>query len=465
VPTDGQESPKKWLVTRLNLRAPRRTRREGLLVERLITLEEKRAPGCLAGRLRPAGEPPYGRYLRPLLAALALIVPVPALMLTAGAHSQTTPTLTIYSSLPSRGAGRVEAVAIERGARLALDERGGRVGGHRVRYVALGSGGRWSFVRTAANARRAARDRSAIVYIGELYSATSTISMPILNEVPLAQISPSNTAIGLTRDGPGAYGREPDTYYPTGQRHYVRIAPNDIVQGGALAAAMRERGCRRVAALTDGEVYGAGVGVWVRRRARPLGMRIVLSRRINPRARNYRGLAEQVRRRRAHCVVFTGITANGAVRLFEDLSRHLPRVRLFGSDGIAESRFTNPREGGISRRVARRVLISVPTLAPSALPASARLVLGRYRSRYRERFPDPYAIYGYEAMSLALDAIDGAGTDRGAVIRWLFSVRDRDSVLGRYSIDPYGDTTLRSYGIYRVQRGSLSWAGEVQAPD
>ena len=41
--------------------------------------------------------------------------------------------------------------------------------------------------------------------------------------------------------------------------------------------------------------------------------------------------------------------------------------------------------------------------------------------------PDPFAVYGYEAMRLALDAIDAAGADRASLIRWLFPVRDRDS--------------------------------------
>ena len=88
-----------------------------------------------------------------------------------------------------------------------------------------------------------------------------------------------------------------------------------------------------------------------------------------------------------------------------------------------------------------------------------------YRRRYRERYPDLYAIYGYEAMQLALDAVNAVGADRQAVIDWLFSVRDRQSVLGQYSIDRYGDTTRRDFGIYRIARGRLYWAGAVRAPD
>jgi branched-chain amino acid transport system substrate-binding protein len=110
------------------------------------------------------------------------------------------------------------------------------------------------------------------------------------------------------------------------------------------------------------------------------------------------------------------------------------------------------------------VFVTVATLAPSAYPASGREMFSAYRRRYRDRFPDPYAIYGYEAMQLALDAVDAAGDDRAAVVGWLFAVRDRNCVLGRYSIDRYGDTTLKGYGVHRISRGGLYWAGAVRAP-
>jgi hypothetical protein len=42
--------------------------------------------------------------------------------------------------------------------------------------------------------------------------------------------------------------------------------------------------------------------------------------------------------------------------------------------------------------------------------------------------------------------VNAVGADRQAVIDWLFSVRNRQSVLGEYSIDRYGDPTLRDFG-------------------
>jgi branched-chain amino acid transport system substrate-binding protein len=389
-----------------------------------------------------------------------------ALSLAAGdAHART---VTVYSSLPLQGASRPQALAVVQGARLALEEAGGRAGAHTIRYVSLDDStaraGTWTPEQTSKNARRAVRDESSIAYIGEFNSGASALSIPILNEWAIPQISPSNTAIGLTRAGPGADRGEPWKYHPTGRRTYFRIMPNDRAQAGALAVAMRDRGCRRVAFLHDGEIYGGGVSVLARRSARRLGLRIVRSRQIDPRRPGYRRLARRVRRSRPRCVEFTGVTANGAVKLFRALARALPRAQLFGSDGIAESGFTDRREGGVPPRVGRRVVVTVSTLAPHAYADAGRAFFQRYTARYGEPSPDPYAAYGYDAMRLVIEGVAAAGPSRSALLGWLRNLRDRPSVLGTYGFDRFGDTTVRDYGLYRIRGGALEWVGAVRAP-
>jgi branched-chain amino acid transport system substrate-binding protein len=370
--------------------------------------------------------------------------------------------VTVYSSLPLNGASRPQAVAIVRGARLALEERGGTAGEHPVRYVSLNDAtaraGAWTPERTVQNARRAFSDPSVMGYIGEFNSGASAVSMPLLSEAGIAQISPSNTYVGLTRGGPGAERGEPEKFYPR-VRHYFRLVTNDRVQAAALATAMRDRGCRRIASVADRELYGAGVGVLTRRHARRLGLRIVVTETVRWRYPVVR--VGRIARARPDCVAYTGITANGAVPVFIDLGRRLRRARFFGSDGLAEAGFTDPREGGIPRRLARRVVLTVATLAPGAYPPAGRAFFERYAQRYGDPHPDPYAIYGYEAMQLVLDAVSAVGADRSAVIRWLRSVTDRPSVLGTYGFDRFGDTTLNSYGLYRIRRGALVYADTV----
>ena len=186
--------------------------------------------------------------------------------------------LTVYSSLPLQGAARVQAVATVNGAKLALEQAGGKVGNFRVKYVSLddstAQAGQWDPGQTAANARKAAQDKSTIAYIGEFNSGASAVSIPILNEAGIAQISPGNTAVGLTSDDPGAEKGEPDKYYPTGKRTYARILPKDTYQGAAIATLMKEEGCRSGYILNDKEVYGAGLARNVQLASEKIGVDI-----------------------------------------------------------------------------------------------------------------------------------------------------------------------------------------------
>ena len=67
-------------------------------------------------------------------------------------------------------------------------------------------------------------------------------------------------------------------------------------------------------------------------------------------------------------------------------------------------------------------------------------------------------------MRLALDAIERSKTgEKADIIKALFATKDRDSVLGTYSIDENGDTTLTDYGIYTVEDGDLVFDKTVKA--
>jgi ABC-type branched-subunit amino acid transport system substrate-binding protein len=60
-------------------------------------------------------------------------------------------------------------------------------------------------------------------------------------------------------------------------------------------------------------------------------------------------------------------------------------------------------------------------------------------------------------MALVLDAIATGGGDRAAIARAARCTRDRDSVLGRYSVDAEGHTTSSAYGRLAVVDGALVW--------
>jgi branched-chain amino acid transport system substrate-binding protein len=349
----------------------------------------------------------------------------------------TTPT--VYSSLPEHGPGSLYGVAIERGARLALADAGSP-----LRLVTLNDANRhgWTPERAAADARTAAADQNAIGYIGEFHSGASQVALPILNEAGIAMISPSNTAPGLTRSGPGTQPGEPEKYYPTGARTYFRLAPNDHVHGVALGGEMARSGCRRAAVLDDGEEHGMALAATAARR-----VSVVVRRHVARHVR-YAALARALRHARADCMLYAGLTTNSVVALFRDVGRALPGAKLFGTVGIDPA-----LEEGIPASVARRTLVTSTTLSPEAYPAAAQRIDGLYH--------DVWAAYGYEAMRLFIDAYASAGPKRRAIVDWLHGVRHRQGVIGTYGFDARGDTTLRTVGLYQVFSGGFAWLGPI----
>ena len=376
--------------------------------------------------------------------------------------------LTIYSSVPLQGASRVQTTAVVNGAKLALEQKGGKAGPHTIKYVPLddstAQAGNWTPEQESANARKAAQDKSTAVYIGTFNSGAAAVSIPILNEAGVPMISPANTAVGLTTNQPGSNPGEPDKYYPAGTRNYTRIVPKDTIQGAALATVMKEDGCTKVQMANDKEVYGAGLANNIELAAKAQSLPIISNEGIDKNAANYRSLAQKAKAAGADCFVYAGITANNAVQLYKDFSAAIPAAKLYGPDGVAESGFVDPKEGGIPADVQAKVKVTVATLNPDSYPPDGQEFFKAYTQKYGEDQPDPYAIYGYEAMSLALDAIDRSKTgDKADIIKALFSTKDRNSVLGAYSIDENGDTTLTDYGLYAVKDGNLVFDKTVKA--
>jgi branched-chain amino acid transport system substrate-binding protein len=379
-------------------------------------------------------------------------------------------TVNVYSSLPLQGAQRLQTLAMVNGIRLALEQAGGKAGEITVKYTSLddstAQAGNWTPEATQANARKVAQDENAIAYIGEFNSGASAISIPLLNEVPIAQVSPANTAVGLTSDEPGAEEGEPDKYYPSGERHYLRIVPKDTIQGAALATVMAEDGCRNAAILNDKEVYGAGLARNIESSAEKQGLTVAVSEGIDPKAPNFRAQAASLEDKGADCFVFAGVTPNGAVQLFKDVSAALPDAKLYGPDGVSNPEFFVAAEGGIPADVAAKVKVTVATLSPDQYPPDGQRFFEQYQEKYNVSSVDPYAIYGYEAMTLVLDTCKRLGpdcSDQQAMIDALFETKGRESVLGTYDIDENGDTTITDYGVYRVENGELVFDETIKA--
>jgi branched-chain amino acid transport system substrate-binding protein len=372
-------------------------------------------------------------------------------------------TLTIYSSLPFDPTDKPQSQDVVDGEKLALQQAGNKAGKYNIKFVSLDDStpaqGEWEAGQVSSNARTAAQNKNTILYLGEFNSGATAVSLPILNRSGILQISPSNTAVGLTKKSPDP--AEPAKYYPTGKRTYGRVVPADNLQSAAQVSYMKSLGVKKLYVLDDKEVYGKGVGDGVAADAKKAGIQVLGDEGIDPKAANYRSVGQKIKSAGADAFFFGGITANNAVQLWGDIFAANPNIKGFGPDGTAQATFSSK----IPASTMPNTYITTPTLPEQLYPPSAKKFFADFKSTYGHD-PEPYAIYGFSAMGAALQAIKNAG-DKGNcredVIKGFFAIKNLQSVLGTYSIDPDGDTTITDYGGNTIKNGKLTFDKVIKA--
>jgi branched-chain amino acid transport system substrate-binding protein len=350
--------------------------------------------------------------------------------------------VTVYVSMPLHGPEAADGLDVADGAKLALADAHGKVGKLAIRAVYLddasadGPRPGWSPAKAAANARRATEDSTAIAYVGDFDSGATRFSLPITNEARMLQVSPASAAVDLVQPYLGAGDQVPDVQR-TGERTFGRVIPSDEVQGEAGAVWAKRLGAKRPAVGRCGSAYSRVVGSAFRAEARSLGLEIA-----KPGAANN----------------LEYLTAEPSSKCTTPHTRGAP---VMGTDAL----FETVAGGTLPGKPGNQFLTSAAQ-DPKQLPPRGQRFLRAFRSRYR-RAPGRYAAYGYEAMAVVLDSIRRAGSggeERDSVVSSFFDGTDRNSILGTYSIDDVGDTTLDRLAGYRIVNGRPAFDTALRVP-
>jgi branched-chain amino acid transport system substrate-binding protein len=357
-----------------------------------------------------------------------------------------------------QGTAKDHGVQNAQSVKLILGQRGWRAGDHAIGLqVCDETSARTGLPDARKCARLAgavARNRSVVGVIGPVSSACALAMVAPLNRaqggsVPI--ISMSNTYLGLTRGGPGVASGDPARHYPSGRRNYLRVAPADDTQGVATAVYAERLGVRRPFALHDGSAYGSGLASAFLTAAERLGMDAGQSLEWNPKARGYAQLAARLRGAGADAVFLGGTVDNNGAKLIRDMRDGLgSRAAILGGDG-----FNQPAtivEGAGSR--AEGVVVAIAVVPNRMLPPAGRRFAAEFERRFGAR-PCCYAVHTGEAAQLLLDAVAGSDGSRTDVLDRLFRSRVRDGLLGSFAFDRYGDTSLSTQALYRIERGKL----------
>jgi branched-chain amino acid transport system substrate-binding protein len=378
-------------------------------------------------------------------------------------------TLKIVSSLPMTGSSLTQTQTIVNAMELRLEAADHKAcgGQYDIEYEAWDDAsaalGQWDPAVETENANKAAADPSIVAYLGTFNSGAAKLSIPILNAAgPLTMISPANTNPGLTKadkDLPGVT----DSYYPTGVRSYARVVAADDIQGFVAANFVKdELGATTVYILDDQQLYGKGLADVFEARATEIGLTVVGHEGIDTKAADYKALMTKISTSNAGGppdAIYVGMVVDSnASQLLKDkvaIMGDNTVVKYIGADGIQTQAFID----GAGADVAEGVYASVAGVPFSDLPASGQQFIADYEAKFGP-LTEPYSVYGYETMSVALQAIEdvcaagGDPTDRAAINDAVHAIKDFDGVLGTWSFDANGDTTLTDMTFYQVQGGA-----------
>jgi branched-chain amino acid transport system substrate-binding protein len=375
--------------------------------------------------------------------------------------------IVIVSNLPRTGNARQQTDSIVNGIRMALDEVDNRVGDFQIEYRdmddATASAGEWDPQQEAANAKEAARDQDVMVLIGPYNSGAAKGSMPILNRAGLLMISPANTAVGLTKQNPEDPS-EPGVYRPTGKINYTRVVPADDLQGPLGADWAKELGIKTVFVLDDNEVYGRGLAKLFEDRCNEIGIKVLGHDSIDAKALEFRSLMTKIKAKDPDLVYFGGTTQTKGGQIAKDMVTVGLRAKLMAPDGCMEQAFI---EAAGPENINDRCYITFGGLPAEAFENAspefieqnkpAKDFVDAYQKRFN-RLPEAYAIYGYEAGKVAIEAIRRAGKkDRAAIVAACLGIKDFHGALGTWSFDENGDTTLRKLSGNTVHDGKFKF--------
>jgi branched-chain amino acid transport system substrate-binding protein len=365
------------------------------------------------------------------------------------------PEALIVSDLPMQGSSRTQTVQMTKAIRYVLEQAGWKAGDLKIGYQvcddSTAQAGKWDSGKCSTNAQAYVGNEAVIGVIGTFNSGCAGIEIPVLNQAangPLGMVSPANTYVCLTEGGPGCDDSEPDKYYPSGTRNYIRVVANDAFQGAAVAEFADQQGIKNVYILNDKEAYGLGVATNFRKAAESIGIKVAGFAAWDPKASSYEALMQQVKSSGADALFLGGLIDENGAQVIKDkvavLGPNDGDVKLLTPDGFTQQSTID--ESGVDN--ARGMFLSIAGVPTDELTGDGKTFVDAFSKELGDEPVDPYAAYGAQAAQVLLAAIERAGgADRAKITEELFNTKVTGGILGDFQINENGDPEQGSGGV------------------
>jgi branched-chain amino acid transport system substrate-binding protein len=351
----------------------------------------------------------------------------------------------IASDLPMQGASRTQTVQMTQAIQYVLEQQDWKAGDFNIAYQVCDDStaqlGKWDPDKCSANAHAYAQNSKLLAVLGTFNSGCAAIEIPVLNQAPgggLLLFSSANTYGCLTEP---CAGDEPEKYYPSGKRNYVRVAPSDPNQGAVDAAFLKTKGVKRVSVLNDKEAYGLGVAKNFAGAAKAAGMTVTGFTAYDPKQANFQALFTRIKNQNPDAIFIGGLIDENSGQLINDkvavLGPNNGNVKLMLPDGFTTDAIFSRAEGGTPN--AKDAYFSVAGVGIDKYTGTAEKFISGFKKTLNGKPVDPYAILAAQAAQVLLNAIEKSDGTRPDVISKVYATKVNNGLIGSFSFNKNGD--------------------------
>ncbi len=332
------------------------------------------------------------------------------------------------------------------GAEIAIDDKGGKLLGHTIKFDGQDSGCNAEGGTTAAT--KIAADKTIVAVIGTNCSSEAVPGAPIISNAGLSMVSPSNTAPYLTDPAKRAPG-------------YFRTAHNDKVQGAAAAKfAFEQLKFTKAAAIHDGGPYTEALANVFADNFKKLGGTVTAVEAVNVGDKDMKPVLTRIAAGKPDIVYFPVFIAEGGFicAQFRDVPG-LEKVQMMGADGIFSPDFL---------KACGKNVVGMDFSSPdfSAFGKGYEDFVAKYLKKYNVKGTlAPFHAHAYDAANMIFAALekvtvkDPDGTlhvPKQALRDALAATKDFKGLTGNLTCDPNGDCADPKIAVYQVNADNFS---------
>ncbi|MBI4499157.1 MAG: branched-chain amino acid ABC transporter substrate-binding protein [Chloroflexi bacterium] len=324
---------------------------------------------------------------------------------------------------------------IENAVKLAVEEKG-TIQGIKVQVVSEDD--QCEGAPSANVARKFVADDQMVGAVAHMCSGGTLAAMDIYQEKKMAMISPSSTAIDVTKKG-----------LPI----VFRTAWNDLIQGKAAADFARQKlNVKKVAIIHDKSSYGQGLAEEFQRNVKTGGVEVVALEGVSRGEKDFNAVLTKIKPNAPDLVYFGGMAAEGS-QLVRQMKAQGIEAAFLSDDGLFDKKDYIEAAGGAADGT---------YVTYAKLPEGAQFTA--WKDKFKQKFGSEIGTFspqGYDAVNILLNAVEKVAKKqadgslkigRRALVEAIRATK-WEGVTGAVSFDANGDRS-GSIVVVNVVKGS-----------